>query len=205
MISAAIWSGIRVEDRLHDSGMPAATAPLTGQLTPFLFAFGFPSGVALLALATQFPPPRSGARRWARGVFAGLAVTAPIMVPTVASRGLVPWQFGAGGTTIAVCAVLALWLLGRIRRAVPAALIGSVDLAIGALACFAMAAWNLCGSAAMPSFLLDPETVLRLGTLPFAIGQMKSVLALLVAGWVLVLIATWRALAFVRKGQGQGR
>ena len=43
----------------------------------------------------------------------------------------------------------------------------------------AAAAWNLCGSAAMPSFLLMPERMAELETLPFAIGQMKSVLALL--------------------------
>jgi hypothetical protein len=138
-------------------------------------------------------------------VLAGIAVTAPIAVPAIAGRDPAPGYFGSGGVMIALCALLSLWQLGRIRALLAAPLTRAADLLIGALGCFAIAAWNLCGSAAMPSFLLEPQRVLDLGTLPFAIGQMKTVMALLAAGWLLVLLAAWSALRYLRAGQGSGR
>ena len=107
--------------------------------------------------------------------------------------------FGIGGVVIAAAAVLSFLALGRLRRRLPAGARGALDFLIWALALFAAAAWNLCGSAAMPSHLLAPETVLRLGTLPFAIGQMKTVLVELALGWVLVLLAVLTAIR--RAGQ----
>jgi hypothetical protein len=96
-------------------------------------------------------------------------------------------------TSIIAGFVLCFLALGRLRPVLPAAVQGALDLLVWGLACFTAAAWNLCGSAAMPSHLLEPETVLRLGTLPFAIGQMKTVLAQLALGWILVLLAVLTA------------
>lgn len=79
----------------------------------------------------------------------------------------------------------------------------ALDLGLLGLLCFAVAAWNLCGSAAMPSFLLMPERLAALQTLPFATGQMKSVLALLALGWVLLLIDALLAVARLNPRSGE--
>jgi hypothetical protein len=201
LIAVAIGSGILSENQLRGTGMPDLTGSgaLGVHLLPVLFAFGLPLGMALLALAAAWVPSGAPGRRALAAVLAALVVVAPILVPVIAGREPMPGYFGTGGTLIALCAVITFWNLGRIRRALAPPLTRAVDLVIGATACLVMAAWNLCGSAAMPSFLLDPEQVLRLHTLPFATGQMKTVLAQLAAGFLLLALATWSARAELRE------
>jgi hypothetical protein len=126
-------------------------------------------------------------------------VAAPVLIPVLAGRELVSHHFGAGGVTITVAALASFWSLGRLRQGLPAPFVPALDLALLGLLCFAAAAWNLCGSAAMPSFLLMPERMAELETLPFAIGQMKAVLALLALGWVLVMAATGLAASRLKR------
>jgi len=200
-MAAAIGFGAQVEGQLqqHPLGYLDPGQPLLRQVAPWLFAFSFPVGLVLCALATRLPLGRGRPGAWVLVAAAGLLVAAPVLVPGLAGRASAPGFFGTGGVTIALCAAATFLVLGRLRRTLPVAARGPLDLLVWGLACFAVAAWILCGTAAMPSHLLSPETVLRLGTLPFAIGQMKTVQALLALGWVLVLLA---ALAALRRGQG---
>lgn len=195
-MAAATWFGIQVEGQLHQAplGPLDPGQPLVRQVAPWFFAFGFPVGLALCALATRLPRPDARTGPWPLLAAAGLLVAAPVLVSVLAGRAPSPGFFGTGGVVIALCAVLTFLVLGRLRRTLPGDLRVALDLLVWGLACFAVAAWNLCGTAAMPSHLLSPETVLRLGTLPFAIGQMKTVQALLAVGWVLVLLAALAAL-----------
>jgi hypothetical protein len=81
----------------------------------------------------------------------------------------------------------------------------ALDFTASALCFFALAAWNLCGAAAMPAFLLFSERVVERGTGAFAVGQMKTVMALFVLGWLQLAVAIRLALTAVadrRSGQG---
>ena len=203
-MGAGLWFGVQAEGALKGAGLDAAGAALPPLLkaAPWVFAFGFPVGVVLCALAVRTPLGRAGAARWVWVGAALVLVAAPVLVPLLAGRAPSARFFGTGGVLIAVSAVLSFLVLGRLRPTLPAGLRGALDLLVWGLACFAAAAWNLCGSAAMPAQLLEPETVLRLGTLPFAIGQMKTVLAQLALGWVLVLLAVLTA---ARRAGAAGR
>lgn len=195
-MAAALWFGMQAEGALKGAALDTAGAGLPPLLkpAPWVFAFGFPVGLVLCALAVRAPLAQAGTGRWVWIGAAVLLVAAPVLVPVLVGRAPSARFFGTGGVLIAVSAILTFLTLGRLRPALPAAARGALDLLVWGLACFAAAAWNLCGSAAMPSHLLEPETVLRLGTLPFAIGQMKTVLAQLALGWVLVLLAVLTAM-----------
>ena len=195
LILLAITAGKSIESKLAVSGMPkfgAGEASLA-ELAALLFAFAFPLGFALCAMAVMRPRMGTGLADIAVAVAAALTVTAPILVPLLLGRELVSYHFGTGGIAITIAALSCFWFLGRVRHDIPVRFTSAIDLTVLGLLCFAAAAWNLCGSAAMPSFLLMPERLLELQTLPFAIGQMKSVLGLLVAGWTLILAAVMLA------------
>jgi hypothetical protein len=201
LILLAVAAGRSIEDQLAATGMPDFSGGDVGQaeLVPLLFAFAFPLGLALCALAAL------RTRRRGEGLplpvtlgIGAIAVAAPVLVPVLLGRELVSYHFGAGGTVITLAALGAFWSLGRLRRGLPLAFVPALDLGLLGLLCFAAAAWNLCGSAAMPSFLLMPERLARLHTLPFAIGQMKSVLVLLALGWLLVMAGTMLAAGRIR-------
>ena len=195
LILLALGVGKSIEDRLAAAGMPQlGSGDLSpAQLAPLLFAFAFPLGLALCAWAALGPRDRTGIPRPALAVLAVLAVTAPVLVPIVLGRELIPYQFGAGGIIITLGALAVFRAIGRLRRGLSPALATAANLATLGLLCLAAAAWNLCGAAAMPSFLLMPERLAQLGSLPFAIGQMKAVLVLLALGWVLLAAAAMLA------------
>jgi hypothetical protein len=193
LVAVAIGAGRAIEERLRATGMPdlGGGTPQLADIAPLLFAFAFPLGLALCAAAAlDRGPRRNGVLPWLRFVpLAAVAVVAPVLVPSLLGREMISLHFGIGGVVITVSALGCFWAMGRLRASTPRPLLPSVDLALGALVCLAAAAWNLCGSAAMPSFLLMPERMEALGTLPFAIGQMKAVLALLALGWLLLMAA----------------
>ncbi len=191
LVAIAIGAGRTIEDRLRATGMPdlGSGTPQLMDLVPLLFAFALPLGLALCAAAAlRRGPAPAGPLAWLGfGVMATSAVAAPVLVPMVLGREMVSIHFGVGGILITASALGCFWAMGRLRVGAPRALVPAVDLALAGLVCLVAAAWNLCGSAAMPSFLLMPERMQALGTLPFAIGQMKAVLALMSLGWLLLL------------------
>jgi hypothetical protein len=201
LILLAVTVGKSIEDQLAAAGMPdfsgADVSP--AQLAPLLFAFAFPLGMALCAVGAM-RTRRRGDGLALPVVLAAAAViaAAPVLVPVLLGRELVSPQFGTGGIVIMLSALGAFWSLGRLRRGLPRPVVPALDLGLLGLLCFAAAAWNLCGSAAMPSFLLMPERMAELQTLPFAIGQMKSVLVQLALGWLLLMSAAMLAAARVQ-------
>lgn len=195
LILLAVTVGKSIEGQLEAGGMPNSGAgeASPAQLAALVFAFAFPLGFALCAMAVMHPRTGTGLASIAAAIGAALTVTAPVLVPLLLGRELISYHFGAGGIAITVAALGCFWFLGRLRRGIPVRFTPAVDLATLGLLCFTASAWNLCGSAAMPSFLLMPERLIELQSLPFAIGQMKSVLAQLVAGWTLMLAAAMLA------------
>jgi hypothetical protein len=203
LILLAMTAGKSVEGYLEANGMPRLDGgpvhPL--QLLPLLFAFAFPLGLALCAAGAMRPGRGREPTQLLVPVVGLLAVAAPILVPVLLGRELVSYHFGVGGIIIALAALGAFAALGRLRRGLPRGFVPALDLGLLGLLCFAAAAWFLCGSAAMPSFLLMPERMAALQTLPFAIGQMKSVLVLLALGWTLVMLGAMLAARRVHLAQ----
>lgn len=155
----------------------------------FFFAFGFPTGIVVAAL---------GARRVGGGMGAMLPVglgilvaASAILVPILFGRETGGYYFGVGGVTIMISVLIFLWFWGQLRPQIPTAAKRAWDLVAAGGVCLAVAAWNMCGAAAMPSFLLFPEQAIAFQTRPFAVGQMKSVMAMLVAGWVCLALAAY--------------
>lgn len=191
IMAGGIVIGFLIEEELQASGMHRMVGP-DANPNPgmaLLFGFGFPAGLLLTALGAVLQgasAPRTVLLFCTFGVFVVLSAG---WLPAVLGRAPDAAYFGMGGLTILFCVSLVFWQWARLRCMAPSAIIPALDLLGGALSCFAVAAWNLCGSAAMPSFLLEPDKVIELGTLAFAIGQMKTVMALTVAGWVLAAIS----------------
>jgi hypothetical protein len=162
-------------------------------LRMLLFGLGFPLGLGL-ALAGAALFGEAGARR---GLLllaaAGLAVGLTMLVPGVFGRHHSPLFFGVGGVSILVLYLGAMWHWSRWRRALEGAARGGADLLGLGYLCFAIAAWNICGSGGLPGFALYPERVLALGTVELATGQLKVVMAFLLLGWLLTLLGLRRS------------
>lgn len=201
LILLALTVGKSIEDQLAATGMPNFNSGTVSpaQLAPLFFAFAFPLGLALCAAAAVSRRPSAGPTTALMLAVGAFSVAAPVLVPVLAGRELVSYHFGAGGVTITLAALASFWSLGQLRQGLSRPFLPSLDLGLLGLLCFAAAAWYLCGSAAMPSFLLMPERMAELQTLPFAIGQMKSVLALLALGWVLVMVSAALAAAQLKR------
>lgn len=153
-----------------------------------LFAFGFPAGLAVgvtgLLLASE---DRIG-RLLAISLLLFLACLMPIITQKLTGTERSVDFFGIAGYSLMVIIVLAMWHWSVHRDLVDSSMRLGTDLQGAGYACFAMAAWNLCGVGGMPSYALDPEHMLTAGTRGFATGQMKAVMLLLILGWLLTLI-----------------
>ncbi len=199
--ASAVLVGFLIEEELQASGMHRMTGP-DANPNPglaLLFGFGFPAGLFLAALGGILQGPSTPRTALLFSTFGVFVVLSAGWLPGVLGRAPDAAYFGAGGVTILLCVSLVFWHWLRLRCIVPRAVIPALDLFGSALFCFAVAAWNLCGAAAMPSFLLEPEKVIEIGTLAFAIGQMKTVMGLIVVGWVLVVISLGLAFRVVSR------
>lgn len=164
-----------------------------GGLKLLAFAFGFPFGVGISLLGAALFGGTAETRAGRFGGIALLVVLVPILTPGVFGTAHSPNYFGYGGLSILVLVALSIWFWGRYRRRVPAALRPAVDWqGLGYLA-FALAAWNLCGFGGMPSFAVYPEKMIALKAVPFAVGQLKAVMALFILGWVFTAVGLRQA------------
>lgn len=153
-----------------------------------LFAFGFPTGLGLAAVGAASAGGTTP-RRWGITVLlTAAAVLTPLLVPVLSGRAGNPVFFSTGGYIILALSGLTMWLWSARRRSIPPEARLPVDLQGAGYACFGMAAWNICGIGGMPSFSLRPEKAVELGSAPFAVGQMKAVMVLLVLGWVFTVL-----------------
>jgi len=166
---------------------------LVGLLRFFLFAFGFPLALGLCALGALRRGPTRPLTTTLLVIVVVISSFAAILVPLLFGRQPAPAFFGIGGISITVLVLIGTWTWGGYRRRLSDAMRRAVDLqAIGYLM-FALAAWDLCGSVGMPSFLIYPEQAVELGTQAFARGQVKTVMVLLVLGWLFSVLGMRRA------------
>jgi len=166
---------------------------VAGLLRFFLFAFGFPLALGICALGALLSGPGKPRTTVLLVLVVVLSSLAAILVPALFGRQPAPAFFGIGGTSITVLFLFGTWSWGGYRQRLSDTMRAAVDLqAIGYLM-FALAAWNLCGSVGMPSFLIYPEQAVELGTQAFARGQLKTVMLLLVLGWLFSALGMRRA------------
>ena len=108
---------------------------------------------------------------------------------TVAHAGL--GDFGASIAVylagIAVLLPLVPWRATPFRHGGAALIFSAVVFG------FALAAWNMCGFGGAPSFALFPEKMLTHDSQAFAIGQLKSVMAFIVLGWLFTALGFFMA------------
>ena len=188
-VVAAQW----IQPEFQNIGMREYTARhgVVGFMT---FAFAFPLGVAAASGGALLLSERN---RGGLVVFILLTVAAgaaAVAVPKVFGQQQSPLFFGIGGVAILVSVAIAIRYWGEHRSRLAKGARRSADLLGAGYLCFALAAWNLCGVGGMPSFLIYPQQALAFGTEGFAVGQMKAVMVLLVAGWLLTAMGFFRAI-----------
>ena len=164
-----------------------------GGLRLLAFAFAFPLGIGLSLLGAALFGGTAATRAGRFGGLALFVVLIPILVPGVFGTGHSPNYFGYGGIAILVLVATSTWYWGQHRMRVSEALRGAADWQGLGLLAFALAAWNLCGFGGMPSFAVYPHKMIELNAIPFAVGQLKAVMALFVLGWVFTALGLRRA------------
>lgn len=195
-----VWYGKSIQTELTAIGLAGIEARYgqAGVAKILAFAFSYPLGVALCLLGASLLAGITGPRAARLGGFALLALLVPLLSPGILGTQHSPQYFGLGGIILLALTVLMLWYWGKFRRRVSAALRTAVDWQVLGYFAFALAAWNLCGVGGMPGFVLYPEKVAALQSLPFAVAQLKAVMALFILGFLFTVIGLRRAAQVVR-------
>ena len=176
--------GYSIESELQTQGIKVLIDkgdPVIGLV--FLFSFGLPLGIAALLAGAML----IGQERWPKiaafGLVAALLIVFPPVVPEVFGRETGGAYFGVGGVFIFAGIAVSFWYWGRYRSTLTVAAKQAADMKALGYLCFALAAWGTCGLASMPSFGLNPQTMLDQGVRPFAVGQAKTIMAYFALGW----------------------
>ena len=152
------------------------------------FAYGFPLGIGISLLGALTSSEFGTRRYWFVLCAVLLATSSASLIPALWGRQLSALFFGNGGYIMMLLMLASIWYWGQYRARAPQSQHSAIDLlGIGYL-CFAFAAWNICGAATMPSFALEPDMMLAMGSQAFAIGQMKAIMVLFILGWIFTLL-----------------
>lgn len=189
MVGSVVLGKLFMPELQGPDARPLAELQGTGfMLRLMLFGLGFPVGLGL-ALGGATLLGGAGVRRAVvLLVAAGAAVGISVAVPGVFGRHNSPAYFGVGGVLILVLYLVAMWHWARHRTALEGRARRGADLQALGYLCFAIAAWNTCGTGGLPGFALYPERVIALGTGELATGQLKVVMTLFILGWLLTLL-----------------
>lgn len=171
----------------------------SGLFKLLLFAFSFALGLGISLLGAALLGGTAKSRSGRIGAMALLLVLAPILVPGIFGTQHNPSYFGYGGMAILVLVAASLWFWGQYRLRLAGPMRASADLQGLGLLAFALAAWNLCGFAGMPGFAVYPGKMLALTAVPFAVGQLKAVMALFVLGWIFTALGFHQAARTTRQ------
>ena len=194
MVLSAVMGKI-VQSQLNELGVDGVLAAhgAAGMVPAMVFFFAFPVGLVVCLVGASALRRTFHARAWLFALLAVPAIAIVVLVPSAFGRALSPSYFGAGGIAILVLSAVTIYYWGSYRARQPATRHAALDLqAIGYL-CFALAAWNTCGFGGAPSFALFPDKMLALETHAFAVGQLKSVMAFLVLGWLFTALGFWKS------------
>lgn len=174
------------------AGILARNGEIAG-LKLLLFAFAFPLGTGLSLLGAALFGGTAQTRAGRIGGLALLVILVPLLAPGAFGTRHSPAYFGYGGTAILALVALAMWFWGKYRLRLSEAARPAADWQGLGLLAFALAAWNLCGFGGMPGFAVYPEKMIALKAVPFAVGQLKAVMALFILGWIFTVLGLRRA------------
>jgi hypothetical protein len=200
VMAGDVWIGKTIQPEVTALGLSGIEARdgERGLGKILLFAFSYPLGVALCLMGAALRVNTASNTLGKLVGFALLVLIVPLLSPAVLGKQHSPQYFGLGGITLLGLTALSLWYWGKFRARVSAALRPAVDWQGLGIFAFALAAWNLCGVGGMPGFALYPEQVLKLQSLPFAVPQLKAVMALLILGFLFTALGLRRAAMAVR-------
>jgi hypothetical protein len=159
-----------------------------GGLRFMMFAFGFPAGLVVSATGLLATSEDRISHILPFGLLLLLACLMPALTLKLLGTERNTGFFGIAGYILMLLTIITMWHWSAHRRTLDKGLRRSADLQGAGYACFAMAAWNLCGVGGMPSFALDPEHMIAAGSRGFATAQMKAVMLLIILGWLLTLL-----------------
>ena len=166
---------------------------MTGMVPAMVFFFAFPVGLVVCLMGAVNMRRTFHGQTWLFALLVLPAVAIVVLVPNVFGRELSPTYFGAGGIAILVLSAATIYYWGSYRARQPASHHTALDLQAAGYLFFALAAWNTCGFGGAPSFALLPEKMLALDTQTFAVGQLKSVMAFFVLGWLFTVLGFFKA------------
>ncbi|WP_455205362.1 hypothetical protein [Kaarinaea lacus] len=191
---STLFLGYVIEPSLKTQGMKQLEEnrdPIMGLV--FLFAFGFPLGIVATLAGALSLCEQQKSRVLSVFLLGTLFVALVVIVPGIFGRAIVGVYFGAGGITILIAIIVSFWFWSQYRATLSKTLQRAADLkALGYLS-FALAAWNTCGFGGVPSLALYPDKMIELNMLPFAVGQLKSIMAYFVLGWVFTAVGMYKA------------
>ena len=187
--------GYSIESELQTHGMQALINkgdPVIGLV--ILFSLGLPLGIVTLLVGAML----IGQERWQKiaavGLVGAVLIVLPPVLPEVFGRETGGAYFGVGGILIFIGIAVSFWYWGQYRSTLTAAAKKAADIKALGYLCFALAAWSTCGLASMPSFGLDPQTMLDQGMRPFAVGQAKTIMAYFVLGWCFTAVGLYKSI-----------
>lgn len=184
-----------LQPQLHELGISGLqeTHGMAGMAPAMVFFFSFPVGLVICLMGAVNMRRSLRGHIWPYALLAIPGVAIVVLVPMAFGRELSADYFGIGGVSILVLSAATIYYWGTFRARQPASRHAALDLqAIGYL-CFALAAWNSCGFGSVPSFGLFPEKMISLGARDFAIGQLKSIMAFFVLGWLFTMLGFFKA------------
>lgn len=179
-----------VQSQLNELGVDGLQQAhgMAGMVPAMVFFFAFPVGLVVCLMGAVSMRRTFHGRTWLFALLALPAVGIVVLIPNMFGRELSPDYFGAGGITILVLSAATIYYWGSYRARQPASRHTALDLQAVGYFFFALAAWNTCGFGGAPSFALYPEKMLALDTRAFAVGQLKSVMAFFVLGWLFTML-----------------
>lgn len=197
---AEVFYGKQIQDEVAALGLSGIQARYgdAGGLKLLLFAFTFPLGVGISLLGAALFGGTANSHVGRIGGIALLVVLVPILTPGIFGMQHSPNYFGYGGMSILALVAVAMWFWGKYRMRLSDAMRPAADWQGLGLLAFALAAWNLCGFGGMPSFAVYPEKMIAFKAIPFAVGQLKAVMALFILGWIFTVLGLRRAAQVVR-------
>jgi hypothetical protein len=201
VMALSLIMGKVLQLRLHELGMNGLQQVhgMTGMVPAFVFFFAFPVGLVICLMGAVSMRRSLTGRVWAYALLAIPAVAITVLVPAMFGKEMSTDYFGAGGISIMLLAAATIYYWGSYRARQPASHHSALDLqAIGYL-CFALAAWNTCGFGGPPSFGLYPEKMIALDAHELAIGQLKSIMAFFVIGWLFTMLGFLKAARATRR------
>ncbi|MDH5326982.1 MAG: hypothetical protein OEZ68_14420 [Gammaproteobacteria bacterium] len=198
---ACVQLGYVVQDTLQNTSLEAMRNKPADMGLFFVFAFGTPLGFALMVISALWFSAKRSSNLGLYVVTALFLLSFPVLVPHAFGRSISGAYFGTGGYIILTCVIISFWFWMKYRSALTTSYKAAADLQAMGYLCFALAAWNLCGFGAAPSFALYPEKMLQHGSQPFAIGQLKAIMAYFVCAWVFTAAGMYKSFRLKRYRQ----